>query len=246
MPKTVGILGGMGPDATAAFFQKIIDLTPASRDQEHIPVVLISEPRIPDRCSYLMGFSGESPEPYLVELAQRLEKAGADLIAMPCNTAHKFWPQIARGVAVPVLHIVDETLRVVRCRYPGARSLGLLATTATVSCGLYQEAADEDFTWILPGGKSQAVVQGAIEAVKGHQDLAPHRKGFQRVVEEIASEGAEVVIYGCTELGLFGVHVPDLAVVDSLEALAEAAVEQALLGEIGTSAGFGGFSAQSH
>ncbi|GAB4241497.1 MAG: aspartate racemase [Acidobacteriota bacterium] len=230
MPKTIGILGGMGPDATAAFFQRIIDWTPARRDQEHIPVIMVSDPRIPDRSRYLLGRSAESPGPYLVRLAQLLERSGADLIAIPCNTAHWFWNEIARSVRVPVLHIVDESLRVVEREFPEARRLGLLATTATARCGIYAEPAQvAGYELLLPSDGEQETLQAIIDGVKAGDDYGPLRSALETVIAAMGERGVEVVIYGCTELGLLQADPGPVGVVDSNDALARAAVEQALL-----------------
>lgn len=220
----------MGPDATAAFFQRIIDLTPARRDQEHIPVVMVSDPRIPDRSRYLLGQSAESPGPYLVRLAQLLERSGADLIAIPCNTAHWFWNEIARSVQVPVLHIVDESLRRVQEEYPEARCLGLLATTATARCGIYAEPAEAaGYDLVLPTQEEQEILQGIIDGVKAGAEYGPLRSALENVIQSMGERGVEVVIYGCTELGLLRADPGPVGVIDSNDALARAAVEQALM-----------------
>ena len=109
MPKIVGVVGGMGPEATAAFYEHLIELTPARRDQDHLTVIIYSEPGIPDRTEYLVA-DGPSPLPELVRVARTVEKAGAELIAIPCNTAHYFWEAISQAVEIPVLNIIDETV----------------------------------------------------------------------------------------------------------------------------------------
>jgi aspartate racemase len=226
MPRTVGVLGGMGPEASAVFLQYLIRLTPAARDQDHIPVILAADPSIPDRTAFLLG-SGESPLPRLTDLAGVLERAGADLIVVPCNTAHVFWADIARAVAVPVLHIVDETIRRIEPGEPGMR-VGLLATRGTIASGLYQSALDAvGYHPVLPTEDLQGEAQAIIEGVKGGGDRSGLTKRLHNLIDRFVERGAERLILGCTELGLVLGPDPGLPVTDSLWALAEATVEQA-------------------
>ena len=109
MTRTVGVMGGMGPEATAAFYGSFVQRTPALVDQAHHPVIIFSDPRVPDRTEFILG-QGPSPEPALLSLARKLEAAGADLIAIPCNTAHLFWKEISESVEIPVLNILEETV----------------------------------------------------------------------------------------------------------------------------------------
>ncbi len=128
----------MGPLAGAVFAQYLVELAPAATDQEHIPVVLINDPNIPDRTAYILGASTRSPLPHLIDHARKLEQLGAELIAIPCNTAHVFWSEVARSVSIPVLNIIDETARRIESE-EGSRRIGLLATKGTVKAGLYQK-----------------------------------------------------------------------------------------------------------
>ncbi len=228
MPRTVGILGGMGPEASAVFLRHLIRLTPASRDQDHIPVILVGDPSIPDRTAYLLG-RGESPLPRLLDLAGVLERSGAELIAIPCNTAHVFWVDIARAASIPVLHIVDETIRRLG---PGGSGLGvgLLATRGTVMSGLYQEAlGDTGHHAVLPAEEFQRETQAIVEGIKGGENRERSAARLLSVIDHLAGLGAERVILGCTELGLALEGEPRLPTIDSLRALAAATVEQAAL-----------------
>ncbi|HHY75192.1 MAG TPA: amino acid racemase [Firmicutes bacterium] len=223
--KTVGILGGMGPEATADLFMKIIKATPAKKDQEHLRIVIDNNPSIPDRTAYILG-KGEDPTPFLIETAKNLEKMGAGLIAMPCNTAHFFHRAIQEAVGVPVLHMMKEVAQVLRGK---VERVGLLATTGTIKTGLYEtHLGDAGISVIVPSPADQEEVMEAIYAVKGG-DLERGREIALRQGAKLAAEGAQAVIAGCTELPLI-LHDGDLdvPVVDPTRVLAEACVRIAL------------------
>jgi len=227
MPRTVGVLGGMGPLAGAVFTQYLVELTPVSTDQEHIPVLLINDPGIPDRTAYILGTSTRSPLPQLVQHARKLEQMGAELIAIPCNTVHVFWSEIARAVSIPVLNILDETVRRIESE-EGSRRIGLLATKGTVKAGLYQQGLDDaDCELVLPSDELQHRVQSIIKAVKGNQDRSVLRQMLREAVLEIQNTGADRVILGCTELSLIRPDNISAQLLDSMKILAEATVEQA-------------------
>jgi len=134
----IGVLGGMGPAATVDFMAKLIRLTPAAREQDHLPVVVVSDPRVPDRVAPILKGEGPSPLPALREGIRRLERAGAACVAIPCHTAHAWYDQLAAATELPILHIVDAALaELERLRLPKG-PLGLLATQATLEAGLYQ------------------------------------------------------------------------------------------------------------
>ena len=136
--KVIGVLGGMGPEATAAFFLRIIRATEVRRDQDHFRVLIDSNPKIPDRTAAIRG-EGESPLPMLIEGARGLRKAGADFIAIPCVTAHCFLTPLRRKVRIPILDIVAEVVGHVR-RMKNVRRIGIVATSGTVDAGLFQKA----------------------------------------------------------------------------------------------------------
>src|SRR3990172_7315214 len=135
--KIIGILGGMGPAATADFYQKIIGATPAKVDQDHLKVLIFSNPQVPDRTAAIQG-EGPDPLPILVAGAEVLIQGGADLITIPCVTAHHYYDALQRAISVPILHLVGETVTAVVGEYPGLRRLGLLATTGTLQSRLFE------------------------------------------------------------------------------------------------------------
>lgn len=225
MARTVGVLGGMGPRATADFFQKLIDRTPAARDQDHLRVIIDSNPHIPDRSRCILE-GGEDPTPALVATARNLERAGADFLVIPCNTAHHFLEAIRRAVRIPVLDITEAVAR----RAEGFSAVGLLATRATVAAGLYQKALGRrGCRVVVPSPKAQERVDRAIFAVKAG-DLGSQVRGWVReAARELLADGAQALVLGCTEIPL--VVDPQewsVPVLDSTALLAEAAVEEAL------------------
>ena len=135
MGRIIGILGGMGPLATADLYTKIIRATPATRDQEHLHVIIDADPTVPDRSAFLRGL-GPDPMPKLTAGAERLERIGAAFIAIPCNTAHAFLPALRGRVGIPILDMVAETAVRVRRDHPSARRVGILATQGTIESGL--------------------------------------------------------------------------------------------------------------
>lgn len=162
--KTVGIIAGLGPLAGAHFYRRLIELTPASVDQEHIPVILASDPRVPSRILHLQG-EGESPGPQLVRMAKNLYEAGADFLVIPSTTTHMYHEEVARQVDIPVLHMIEEVAKDLT-RYP-VSTIGVLATTPTRTYRLYEEAlARVGITMVYPDDASQEETMQIIAEVK--------------------------------------------------------------------------------
>ncbi|HLQ63149.1 MAG TPA: amino acid racemase [bacterium] len=223
--KTIGVLGGMGPWATLDFFEKILRLTPAKTDQEHLRVIIDNNPKIPDRSPAIVG-TGEDPTPALVAGARTLQQAGADVIVIPCNTAHYFYERVQNAVSIPVLHIMEEVAATAREEVPTARVLGILATTAAISSGLYARAcARRGIEVVNPDPSGQQVVNRAIYGVKGGQMGPEITAGLKKIADGLVGRGAQALVLGCTELPFVlkpqDVRVPLL---DSNQILARAAV----------------------
>ena len=220
--KTIGIIGGMGPLATADLFEKIVGHTKASCDQEHLHVVIDSNTNIPDRTAALLH-GGADPLPELVKSAGRLEKMGADVLIMPCNTAHNYYDGIAAAVSVPVLHMVRLTAQALVER--GVKKAGLLATDGTVRTGIYQKSfAGSGVELLTPDEAGQrAVMEMIYQGVKAG-DMAFDAQPARQAMERLLAAGAEVLILGCTELPLavklYGIALP--AVDPTLELALEA------------------------
>lgn len=226
--RRVGVLGGMGPAATVDFYGKLVEETPAGRDQDHLPVVIWADPRVPDRSESLLG-TGEDPTPWLERGIEALVEAGCDVLAVPCNTAHAFVPRLARQAGVQLVSIVEATVDTVVAE--GAVTVGLLATTGTVRSRLYADSLQQyGIEVIEPLSADQERVMAAILAVKRGRAGRTHRRALADVCRGLADQGAELVIAACTELVL--VLEPDGAVpvVDPARLLARRVVTVALAG----------------
>ncbi len=224
--KTIGILGGMGPEATADLFYRIIRATPVKRDQDHLHVIIDSNSKIPDRTPAILG-TGPSPLPLLVETGKRLEKAGADLLIMPCNTAHYFHAQIQAQLGIPLLHMIKLSAKYISKKYPEVRKAGLLASDGTLTSRLYHDNyAAKGIEIIPPSESSQKDVMDAIYKYIKTGDLKKGEELLRRVSLELIEAGADSVICGCTEVSIV-LHDGDLSVpvVDPLQVLAEEAVK---------------------
>lgn len=221
----VGVLGGMGPAATADFFAKLVAATPATTDQEHLRVMIWSDPTVPDRSAALLH-GGADPTRMIEQGATILAAAGADLIVIPCNTAHAFLAGLSERVGVPVMHMIEEAVRRLRAQVPTATRVGLLATTGTVTAGLYQaELSRAGVEVVLPDAAGQARVMEAIAAVKAGGDLAYARGWVTGVTDSLVARDVHGVIAGCTEIPLLlGPEDVAVPVIDPAVALAEAVV----------------------
>jgi len=232
-PTIIGVLGGMGPAATADFYQKLIQATPAKSDQEHFKVLIFSNPHIPDRTAAICG-EGPDPTPALIEGAELLVRAGVAFIAIPCVTAHFFYEGLQAATSVPILHIVGEAAAAVRRDHPALRRLGLLATTGTVQTRLFERYFEpHGLTILTPDPAVQAAnVTEAIYAVKHGEPLDRPRRLIREAATHLEARGAEAVIAGCTEVPLILLDgdLP-IPVIDPTQLLAQAAVRKALAAE---------------
>ncbi len=227
--RTIGVLGGMGPEATNQFLTWITALTPAQQDQDHIPVLCYNNTQIPDRTSAILAGS-PSPLAELIRSAQVLERAGAELLVMPCNTAHYFYDELIRHVKVPFPHLLREAMSAARAVCPKGRRLGLLATTGTIRSGIYRgPAADQGFELVVPEEREQTEWVGpAIAAIK-RADKAQARSLLRNAAEHLIQRGVEVLVAGCTEIPL-ALTVDDVSVplIDPAEALARCSIQLAM------------------
>lgn len=197
--RTVGILGGMGPAATVDLMQKVIDATHASRDQEHVPMIVWNVPQIPDRSAYITGGS-ISPSPAMCAGARALADAGAAAIVIACNTAHQWADEVAAAANRPLIHIADAALAQLQSAH--IDNAMLLATNGTHQQGLYKKrAANFGVTLREPDAICQADITAAIALVKAG-NLAAARATLMRALERLSAEGANTFILGCTELPL--------------------------------------------
>jgi aspartate racemase len=202
----IGILGGMGPEATLCLFQKIIKNTGAMRDQDHFRVLIDSNPKIPDRTPAMLG-QGETPLPMMIVTAKNLERAGADFIAMPCVSAHYFIQELREAVAVPVVSIIDEVAGAIENLLPDMERIGLIATTGTVRAGLFQDRLSKAGIEVLvPNPDDQEnLIMSAIFGVTGIKAgfTSSENKGkILRASRALIEKGAQGIIAGCTEVPL--------------------------------------------
>lgn len=223
--KTLGVIGGLGPMATAYFMQLVIEMTEAATDQEHIPMIIYNRPQIPDRTRFLLGQSEESPVPQIIDCGRRLTADGAELIAIPCITAHALHEQIQAEVSIPIIHAIRETAAFLK--QEGISQVGLEATDGTVQTGVFQEALKaQGIKTVVPSQKKQEMVMHIIyQNVKAGRRVDMDR--FEQVEAELHANGAEVIILGCTELSMISRDERiGHGYLDAMEVLARAAVKE--------------------
>jgi len=225
----VGVLGGMGPDATVAFMQRVIDATPAEDDIDHVHMLVDNNPKVPSRIKALIDGDGESPGPVIAEMAHRLEKAGASFLVMPCNTAHYYWKDAQDAVKIPVWHIVERTLDTIAHRWPGAR-VGMLCSPALRKIGLYEGFAEKRGLMLAYPQDEEAVL-GVIRAVKRGQGHYPETlNAFSRAARDLGEQQVDVLVLACTELSVIADELDTpIPVVDTLQVLADDVVASASL-----------------
>ena len=220
--KTIGVMGGMGPAATVEFFRRLVAATPAARDQDHPRILIDNDPGVPSRTEAILN-GAASPEPALVAMAQNLERAGAELLAMPCNTAHHYLDAIRDAVEIPALDMLEETVRRV-----DERCVGLLATSGTVRTGLYERTlAEKGVRLLVPDDAEQERVMQAIEAVKSGADPRSLAPELAQTAAALAARGAQAVIAGCTEISLVPGDEMPIRWIDALDALVKATLREA-------------------
>lgn len=225
MNKTIGIIGGMGPAATARLFKMIIDRTDAMTDSEHIRVVIDSNPKIPDRTKAILNHSDE-PAEYIINAGKGLILQGADFMLIPCVTSHYFYEKIQKGIDVPVLNIIDITAR--KCKSLGLKSVGILATTGTCFARVFDEKMKENGIKVsYPEDEEQELVMDIIyNQVKAGNTIDTGI--LKPCLDKMSKEGVESFILGCTELPLaFSNGDYGYSYIDVLEVLAEEAITKA-------------------
>lgn len=229
MTGTAGILGGMGPDATVDLMRRILALTPAQDDQDHIRMLVDNNPKVPSRIAALIENTGPSPLPTLVSMAQGLEASGADFLAMPCNTAHHYHGQIAASVSIPFLNLIELVVAALAAHRGGTRRVGLLASSALSKIRLYEpyfEAVGLEL--VYPRAARQEALMALIRAVKAARADEAVRRAFSEAARDIEEQGAEVALVACTELSFVeSALTTTLPVVDAADVLARAVVQRA-------------------
>lgn len=222
---TVGVLGGMGPEATVDFMAAVIALTDADSDQDHLPMLVDNNPRVPDRQRAMRTGSGDVAVA-LREMAVRLEGAGADFLVMPCNTAHAFVDEAIAATSIPFISIIDATMDAVHAAAPRGSAVGLLATDACLNSKVYQSAAEaRSVELLMLDEELQRRCMSLIFDIKSGDTGAGPLNGMRSLAEHLVDGGAGAVIAGCTEIPL--VLKPDhvrVPLISSTEALAKRTV----------------------
>ena len=220
--KTVGVLGGMGPEATVDFMAKVIAATPAGRDQDHIRMVVDHNPSVPNRQEAILA-DGDDPGPALADMSARLEAAGAEFLVIPCNTAYVFADSIKAATTIPLVSIIDVTIAEVDRQAPGAKTIGLLATDGCLRAGVYQDALKtRGFVPLVPDSGEMARLMDLIHDIKGGDTGVSSTAGMRELAMALCERGAEAMIAGCTEIPLVldqsMLSVPLIASTDALAA----------------------------
>lgn len=222
--KTLGIIGGVGPLATMFLGEMIVRRTKATKDQEHVHTIIDNDTTIPDRTAYILDQTKENPIPYLTKDIEKLVSVGAEVICIPCNTAHSFYEEMQHSSPVPVLHMIRETAK--QAATSGAKNVGILATDGTLTAGVYQKALLEvGIEPIIPDQETQHLVMSVIyDYIKAGKDVTLQQ--WNRIEEVMKSRGCDKIILGCTELSIVNkeLKLSDLYI-DSLIVLAESAIK---------------------
>ncbi|MCA0984803.1 amino acid racemase [Halobacillus yeomjeoni] len=227
--KVIGILGGMGPEATAECYMKIIRATHATKDQEHFRVIIDSNAKIPDRTEAIAG-RGPNPVPQMVDAAKNLEKLEVEVACIPCMTAHYFIEQVQREVSFPLLNAFLELKKYISDNYPSAKKIGVLATSGTLETGLFEKYLDHlDVLYPSPETQNDKVMRaiyGTNGIKSGNTDGEPLQL-LKEAAQELLDNGAELIISGCTEIGLVlrPYHLPT-PLIDPMEVVAEVVVKE--------------------
>ena len=225
MGKTIAILGGMGPLATADLFRKITCLTKADCDNDHIRVYIDSNARIPDRTAAILA-GGTDPVPEMTSALRHLEACGADCIIMPCNTAHYFLPQLQAKTEIPFLSMLSATAKTCAAKFPG-KTAAVLGTKGTLATGLYDRALEaESVRFLLPEETERDELMRLIyDVVKASKPLLPETEAWRALLDGLRARGADYFILGCTELPILADTLPVSGpFVDPTAELAKAAI----------------------
>ena len=221
--QTLGIIGGVGPLATMFIGEMIVRRTKAQKDQDHLHTIIDNDTNIPDRTAFILDNTKENPVPVIIEDAKKLASVGADMIAIPCNTAHTFYDEIQEGSPIPVLHMIRETAK--RASELGAERVGILATTGTLTSHMYQDALEEyGITPVVPDNEMRAHVMSIIyDYVKAGKNVT--QDDWQPIEDAMLALNCDRLVLGCTELSIVNRDLKLSNIyIDSLIVLAERAI----------------------
>lgn len=223
--KKIGIIGGMGPEATAQFYLKLIAKTPVKVDQDHFRVIIDSNPQIPDRTAAILGV-GESPVAMIVETGKTLEQAGVTIGCIPCITSHYFYDDVQSQLNFPIIHAIKALNTYIHDNYPDVKTIGVLSTTGTMNTRLY-DLNIEDLEILYPDQRVQE--EKVMRAIYGPEGIKCGNHGalplslLRSAANQLVAKGAELIIAGCTEipLVLHQEHL-DVPLIDPMDVVIEA------------------------
>ena len=223
LKQTLGVIGGLGPIATAHFMELLIRMTEAGTDQEHLDMIIYSRPSIPDRTGYILDQSRPNPLPEMIRVGNALARQGAALIAIPCMTAHYFHRELAHSIEVPIVHAIHETA--VHLKKHGITRVGIMATDGTIRSKLFQsELERHGIEAVIPGPEGQKCVMSVIyDDIKANRPAGMDK--FDLASRDLRQQGAQAIILGCTELSLVKRDYPiGAGYLDAMEVLAQVCV----------------------
>lgn len=227
--KVIGIIGGMGPEATVNCYLKIIKATNAKKDQEHFRVIIDSNVKIPDRTEAILGI-GENPVPEMVHTAKNLEKLGVEIACIPCMTAHYFIEEVQKEVNFPILNAFTEVYSYIKNLYPDVTKIGVLATSGTIKSGLFGDYLRHIKVFYPEPHTQQEKVMKAIYGANGIKSGNTEGEPLhllKEAAQELINNGAEVIISGCTEIALvLKPHHVEVPLIDPMEVVAHEIVSK--------------------
>lgn len=219
----LGVIGGLGPMATAYFLELVVKMTQAYCDHEHLEMIIHNCPSIPDRTGYILGKSKDNPVVPMIQIGKQLEEQEVDFIAIPCITAHYFYQSLTQVIKIPIIHIIKETI--LHLKENGIKTVGIAATQGTITSNLFQkELSDAGIDFVLPSNGAQRDIMDIIyKNIKAGRLIEMSK--FFSLSRELWSKGAEVIILGCTELSLIKRDYDiGAGYLDAMEVLARACV----------------------
>ena len=218
--RIVGILGGMGPEATVDLMQRIIRLTPALDDADHIRCIVDNNPKVPSRIKAIIEGDGEDPGPCMADMGRRLESWGADFLVIACNTAHYYYDAVRHAVTIPVINLIDLVADHINDNFPNHGKIGILASPAVAMTGLYTKRFSQlGIEDIWPDPDHQTRLLSVIKAIKKGNTGATVRDDYQKVCDNLIQKGATLLLIACTELSALGGKLP-IKALDAAEILA--------------------------
>ncbi len=225
--KVAGILGGMGPEATVDLMQRIISLTPALDDADHVRCIVDNNPKVPSRIKAIIEGHGEDPGPCMADMGRRLESWGADFLVIACNTAHYYYPAVNQATDIPVIHLVGLVTDHLIQNFPDHKNIGILASPAVAMTGLYTEKfSPKGLFDIWPDKNFQDQMLDVIKSVKKGDTGPKVVAKYQEVCSHLAEKGATLAVVACTELSALDSELP-ISAVDAAQVLAQEIVDVA-------------------